>query len=52
MPEQIPNHDEEDVAAALARETHDGPGDLDNLPESDFESFATEGVEQDEEEGR
>lgn len=40
-----PNYDETDVAEALKRETHDGPGDLDNLPESDWVSYATEGVE-------
>lgn len=36
------NHDDEDVPAALARETQDGPGtdDESSLPESDFESFA------------
>ena len=41
------DHDEEDVAALLARETADGPGtdDLDSLPEGDFDSFAEEGVE-------
>lgn len=39
------SHDETDVPAALERNTDDGPGDLDNLPESDWVSFATEGVE-------
>lgn len=39
--------DEEDVAAALKRNTADGPGidNLDELPDSDFRGFATEGVE-------
>lgn len=46
MTEQMSeNYDVEDVAAVLERVTTDGPGDLDNLPESDFESFATEDVE-------
>jgi len=40
------NFDAEDVPAALARETQDGPGDLSDLPESDFVSFAEDGVEQ------
>lgn len=44
MSEQ-PDYDDEDVPAALARETQDGPGDLSGLPVADFESFATEGVE-------
>lgn len=35
----------EDLENLDARETHDGPGDLSNLPPSDFVSFATEGVE-------
>lgn len=38
------NHDDTDVEAALARETHDGKG-KEEVPESDFDSFATEGVE-------
>lgn len=42
--QSTPNHDETDVAAALKRKTADGPGD-DPAPESDFHSFATEGVE-------
>lgn len=37
-------HDEEDVQALLARKTADGKGDED-VPPSDFHSFATEGVE-------
>jgi hypothetical protein len=36
---QLEHHDEEDVPAILARETGDGPGDLQNLPEPDFISF-------------
>jgi len=40
------HHDETDVAAALARKTQDGKG-ADPLPESDFDSFATTGVEDD-----
>lgn len=43
-PEQDGAHDEEDVQALLARVTHDGKGDGE-VPESDFVSFATEGVE-------
>ena len=31
------SHDETDVPAALARDTHDGPGDLSGLPPSYFE---------------
>ncbi|WP_328540602.1 peptidoglycan recognition protein family protein [Streptomyces sp. NBC_00344] len=48
MPEE--NFDAEDMKAALKRETADGPGfdTADVLPESDFESFAEEGVEKDE----
>jgi hypothetical protein len=38
------NFDDQDVQAALARETHDGKGGHD-VPESNFRSFATEGVE-------
>ena len=43
-------NDEEDVPAALERETHDGPGfeSEDELPESDFAGFATDDVEEDE----
>lgn len=40
--------DSEDVHAALEKtDTADGPGtdNLDELPESDFESFAEDGVE-------
>lgn len=35
----------QDIEELLGRETHDGPGDLDALPESDFVSHATDGVE-------
>lgn len=35
----------EDIEALLNRETADGKGD-DEVPPADFESFATEGVEQ------
>ena len=37
-------HDDEDVAALLARDTTDGPGfeNENELPKSDFESFAEE----------
>jgi hypothetical protein len=38
------NHDETDVAAALSRKTQDGKG-VEPVPPSNFESFATEGVE-------
>jgi hypothetical protein len=38
--------DEIDVPAALAKQTDDGPGDLDKLPESNWQGYATEGVEQ------
>jgi hypothetical protein len=44
VPEE--NHDDEDVPAALERDTADGPGDDESsLPESDFESFAEADVE-------
>lgn len=43
--EQPAHHDAEDVPAALARETQDGPGDLSQLPEGDFDSFAEPDVE-------
>jgi hypothetical protein len=52
MPEEDQNHhDDEDVPAALKRETSDGPGfdSEDELPESDFESFSEDDVEQTEE---
>lgn len=44
------NHDDEDVARQLRKTTtKDGPGfeSEDDLPESDFVSFAEEGVEND-----
>lgn len=43
------HHDEEDVPAALERGTADGSGfaSEDELPDSDFVSFAEEGVEED-----
>ena len=43
------DHDEEDVKSALERETHDGSGfdSEDELPESDFDSFSEDGVEND-----
>lgn len=42
-------HDKEDVKSALERETHDGPGfdSEEELPESDFDSFSEENVEND-----
>lgn len=45
------NYDAEDVPAALKKETADGPGfsNEDELPKSDFVSFAENGVENDEE---
>jgi hypothetical protein len=43
-PQNPAQHDETDVAAALQRKTQDGKGD-EEVPESDFQSFATEGVE-------
>jgi hypothetical protein len=42
----VPNHDELEVKAALQRTTQDGKGEG-AVPESDFKSFATEGVEKD-----
>lgn len=51
VPEEAEAFDDEDVAVALSRETHDGPGyDPDDpdavIPESDFTDFFTEGVEE------
>lgn len=45
--DDLEDHDEEDVAAALERETQDGPGfdDESELPPSDWDGFATEDVE-------
>jgi hypothetical protein len=37
--------DKTDVASALKRDTDDGPGDLDALPESDWISYETDDVE-------
>lgn len=45
----VENHDDTDVAAALARQTQDGKGD-DEVPPADFRSFATEGVEEEDQE--
>jgi len=49
MTEDKPHYDEEDVPAALKRETQDGPGfdSEDELPPSDFVSFAKGDVEND-----
>lgn len=44
----LEDHDEEDVARALEAETDDGPGNLEELPESDFDGFASDDVEEDE----
>lgn len=46
MPDEQ-NFDDEDVTAALARTTQDGPGfgEENELPPSDFDSFATDEVE-------
>jgi hypothetical protein len=44
-PTSTENHDDTDVEAALQRKTQDGKGS-DPVPESDFDSFATEGVEE------
>lgn len=46
LPETAEHHDETDVPAALERITSDGPGEGDPGP-SDFQGFATEGVEKD-----
>lgn len=37
--------DKTDVASALKRDTDDGPGDLDSLPESDWIFYETDDVE-------
>jgi hypothetical protein len=49
MPADSFEHDEEDVKAALERETKDGSGfeSEDELPESDFDSFSEDNVEND-----
>lgn len=46
----VDHHDDEDVPAALERETSDGPGfeSEDELPESNFEGYADSDVEVDE----
>lgn len=44
-PEKARAYDKSDVKRALERETDDGPGDLDSLPESDWVSYAEDGVE-------
>lgn len=43
----VPDHDDEDVPAALLRMTWDGSGtvNIDDLPPGDFESFAMDDVE-------
>lgn len=45
--ESKPHWDDEDVPEALKRETQDGSGfeSVDELPESDFDSFAEDDVE-------
>lgn len=44
-PEKARAYDRFDVKRALERQTDDGPGDLDQLPESDWISYAEDGVE-------
>lgn len=44
-PETTETDELDDIVALLDRETHDGPGDLNDLPESNFNSYATDGVE-------
>lgn len=48
-PAKKPHYDDTDVDSALKRETADGSGfeNEDELPESDFDSFAEDGVEND-----
>lgn len=46
-PDETVNTEQADLAAARERETQDGKG-TDPVPPSDFKSFATEGVEVDE----
>lgn len=50
MTEEQTHHDD-DIVPALSRKTQDGPGfdSEDELPESDFEAFATDDVENTEE---
>lgn len=47
VPEGFEPHDDEDVPAALERETQDGSGfeDESELPDEDFAGFATDDVE-------
>lgn len=49
MADTKPHYDDEDVPEALKRETADGSGfeNENELPESDFVSFAKDGVEND-----
>ena len=50
MPNEADANDDEDVPAALERETQDGSGlenDESELPESDFAGYATDDVEDD-----
>lgn len=46
-PSSSKSTEEDQIKAALARATHDGPGD-DPAPPSNFEGYATEGVEKQE----
>lgn len=52
VPDEADANDDEDVPAALERETQDGSGlendDESSLPESDFAGYATDDVEDDE----
>lgn len=52
VPDEADANDDEDVPAALQRETQDGSGlendDESELPESDFAGYATDDVEDDE----
>jgi hypothetical protein len=50
VPVEAEANDEEDVPAALERETEDGPGfdDESELPESDFDGYAEDDVEEEE----
>lgn len=49
VPDTAESNDEVDVPAAIERKTEDGPGpdfDSEKLPESDFDSYATDDVEE------
>lgn len=46
MNDKLSAEEEQDIKDLLARDTADGPGDLDKLPESDFKSFAEKDVEE------